>query len=250
MLTEMNGEPWSPTAQHQDKSPQPRGVYITLERQIKYGGTKGCAACFGDAKIHSLECRTRFQDIVDNEAAQTAAAGASEPNVEAPGQAAGGFAPSSSSGPAPAAGRPAPEDANMEAAELGRTADELCEEDTSAKRQKLMAGMPILHETDVDDNMDAHKLVDVAAMPDDQGKWTQRVIDWDKKYYGAKRGSVERACEHREAGGGGAHPAAGGPSSESGDESGSMMRKRRWRTRMRSGADWLQHRKTRTPARM
>ena len=66
--------------------------------------------------------------------------------------------------------------------------------------------MPILHETDVDVNMDAHKLVVLAAMPDDQGQWTQRVIDWDKMYYGAKsgnpavptesvRGLVERACE-------------------------------------------------------
>ena len=62
--------------------------------------------------------------------------------------------------------------------------------DTSAKRQKLMAGVPILHETDVDVNMDAHKLVVLAAMPDDQGKWTQRVIDWDKKYYGAKSGTL------------------------------------------------------------
>ena len=194
MLTEMNGEPWNPTAHHQDKPPQVRGVYITLERQIKYGGTKGSAACFGNAKVHSLECRARFQDIVDNEAAQTAAAGASEPNVEMQGQAVGGSAPSSSSGPA---GRPAPEDANMEAAESSagqptssvvRTLE--AEDDTSAKRQRLMAGMPILHETNVEVNMDAHKLVVLAAMPDDQGKWTQRVIDWDKKYYGAKSGTL------------------------------------------------------------
>ena len=53
MLTDMNGEPWNPTGHHQDRPPQVRGVYITLERQIKYGCTKGCAACFGDAKdIH------------------------------------------------------------------------------------------------------------------------------------------------------------------------------------------------------
>ena len=39
-------------------------------------------------------------------------------------------------------------------------------------------------------NTDAHELVVLAAMPDDQGKWTQRVIDWDKKYYGAKSGTL------------------------------------------------------------
>ena len=176
-----------------DKAPQVRGVYITLERQIKHGGTKGCTACFGQAKVHSPECRTRFQYIVDNEAAQTAAPSASEPNVETLGQAAGGPAPSSSSGPAPAAGGPAPEDVSMGAAESS-AAQPTCsvvrtletEDDGSAKCQRLMAGMPILHETDVDVNVDAHKMVVLAAIPDDRGQWTQRVIDWDKKYYGAK----------------------------------------------------------------
>ena len=64
------------------------------------------------------------------------------------------------------------------------------EDDGSAKRQRLMAGMPIVHETDVDVNVDAHKMVVLAAMPDDQGQWTQRVIDWDKKSYGAKSGTL------------------------------------------------------------
>ena len=196
MLTEMNGEPWNPVPP-KDKAPQVRGVYTTLERQIKHGGTKGYSACFGQAKVHSPECRARFQDIVDNEAAQAAAASASEPNVGTPGQAAGGPAPSSSSGPATVAGGPAPEDVNMGAAESSaaqptssavRTLE--AEDDGSAKRQRLMAGMPILHETDVDVNVDAHKLVVLAAMPDDQGQWTQRVIDWDKKYYGAKSGTL------------------------------------------------------------
>ena len=137
-------------------------------------------------KVHWPECRARFQDIVDDEATQTAAASASEPNVEMPEQAAGGSAPSSSGRPVPAAGRPAPEDVNMEAAESSLEA----EDDMSAKRQRLTAGMPMLHETDVDVNMDAHKLVVLAAMPDDQGRWTQRVIDWDKKYYGDKSGNL------------------------------------------------------------
>ena len=134
--------------------------------------------------------------MVDNEAAQTAAASAREPNVEMPEQAAGGSAPSSSSGPALAPGRPALEDVNMGAAESSaaqptssavRTLE--TEDDGSAKLQRLMAGMPILHETDVDVNVDAHKMVVLAAMPNDQGQWTQRVIDLDKKYYGAKSGT-------------------------------------------------------------
>ena len=64
------------------------------------------------------------------------------------------------------------------------------EDDASAKRQRLMAGMPIMHETDVDVNVDVHMMVVLAAIPDGRGQWTQRVIDWDKKYYGAKSGTL------------------------------------------------------------
>ena len=56
MLTEMNGEPWK-LVPPKDRAPQVRGVFITLERQIKNSGTKGCTACFGQAKVHSPECR-------------------------------------------------------------------------------------------------------------------------------------------------------------------------------------------------
>ena len=74
------------------------------------------------------------------------------------------------------------------------------EDDASAKRQRLMAGMPTVHETDVDVHVDAHKMVVLAAMPDDHEQWTQRVIDWDKKYHGAKSGTLldtEKAYEGR-----------------------------------------------------
>ena len=129
---------------------------------------------------------------------QTAAASASKTQKETPGQAAGGPAPTPSSGPAPAKGGPAPEDVNMEEAAESSAAQPTssvvrmleAEDDASSKRQRLMAGMPILHETDVDVNVDAHKMVVLAAMPDDHEQWTQRVIDWDKKYYGAKSGTL------------------------------------------------------------
>ena len=127
---------------------------------------------------------------MDIEGAQTAAVIASELSVETPGLAAGCSAPISSS-------RAAPEDVSMEAAEssaahpmssLVRTLE--AEDDAIAKRQKLVAGMPILHETEVDVNVDAHKMVVLAVMPDEQGQWTPRVIDWDRKYYGAKSGTL------------------------------------------------------------
>ena len=265
MLTEMNGDPWNPTPQPRDKPPQALGVYITLERQFKCGGAKGLCGIFGQSKVHSLECRARFQEIADNEAAQAAAASASEPSVETPGQAAGGPAPSPNSGHSGGfcGVDQRPEDVNMGASESSaaqptssvvRTLEN--EDDASAKRQRLIAGMPILHEIDVEINVGAHKMVVLAAMPDDQEQWTQRVIDWDKKYYGAKSGTLldtQKVCEgrlrervqtlrswkwrnpfscrmpeHRVW--------------RSFTENGWMMREGRRRTRMRSGTDWLRHR--------
>ena len=54
--------------------------------------------------------------------------------------------------------------------------------------------MPILHDTGVDVKVDARKMVVLAAMPDDQGQWTQRVIDWDNEYYGVELCSTHRKC--------------------------------------------------------
>ena len=62
---------------------------------------------------------------------------------------------------------------------------------SSAKRQKvLQAGLPTLHESDVDVDVDACKTIVLAAMPDDREQWTRRVVDWDKKYCGAKSGNL------------------------------------------------------------
>ena len=95
--------------------------------------------------------------------------------------------------------RPAPEDAHIEAAKSSaaqptssvvRTLE--AEDDTSAKRWRLMAGLPTLHQTDENFNVDVHKMVVVAAMPDDKVEWTQRVIDWD-----IQRSQVWKPARHR-----------------------------------------------------
>ena len=41
-----------------------RNEYITLERIIKYGATKGCKACTFDSKTHTPVCRARFNALV------------------------------------------------------------------------------------------------------------------------------------------------------------------------------------------
>ena len=38
--------------------------------------------------------------------------------------------------------------------------------------------------------MDAHKIIVLAAMVDDREQWSQQVVEWDKKCYGTKSGSL------------------------------------------------------------
>ena len=44
-----------------------RGVYITVERIIRFGETPGCKACRGKAVKHTDECRERFASLVSAE---------------------------------------------------------------------------------------------------------------------------------------------------------------------------------------
>ena len=51
VLNEMIGEFWN-TSPRQEEKPQIQcGVYITLKRQITYGGQKGCMACCRHAGV-------------------------------------------------------------------------------------------------------------------------------------------------------------------------------------------------------
>ena len=75
------GTPWDPEPRREAR-PSPRGVYITLDRQIEHGGTPGCPACFGEARTHSAACRTRFEELLRK--ARTADAASAEP-ADAPG---------------------------------------------------------------------------------------------------------------------------------------------------------------------
>ena len=81
----------------------------------------------GMRKCVHQNAEARFQDIVDNDAAQTGVASSAAANAETSRQAAGGSAPSSSSGPALAAGGDAPEDCQhrCDFRMLSITADEL-----------------------------------------------------------------------------------------------------------------------------
>ncbi|CAK0820598.1 unnamed protein product, partial [Prorocentrum cordatum] len=172
LLEAMAGEPWGPKAGVSlEKAPMPRGVYITLDRQIKYGGTKGCPACFGDAKIHSAECRARFQDLVDRDAAARA-------------QPAGSTAAAESVSAARGDGRPAvaePQDEPM-----GEVAEDL---PGARKRQKILAGLPTLHDQEPQAEEMLETLPLLAALPDD-AEWQEQLLDWERDYYGTKSGKL------------------------------------------------------------
>ena len=102
-VNNMIGTPWQPRGQPERTPlapgqplpasrlegvvPQPRGVYITRERQIKYGRTKGCPGCetaCGEApKKHSPECRARFEKLLAEEPAPGPRASEGEQPAEA-----------------------------------------------------------------------------------------------------------------------------------------------------------------------
>ncbi len=56
---------WNPRPPSDPKPGRPCGVYITLDRQIKYG--PGYAACFRHAKQYTPELRERFEDLMAEE---------------------------------------------------------------------------------------------------------------------------------------------------------------------------------------
>ena len=91
--------------------PQARGVYITLDRQIRRGGTEG-PGCFGQAKIHSAECRARFEKFLAQE--RYASGSAERPAAEE----AQTSSPSTCAADAPRAGTLAPDVPRMRAAPL------------------------------------------------------------------------------------------------------------------------------------
>ena len=177
-LEAYQGMPWDPqpaAARGAAGAGAPRGVYITLDRQVEHGGTPGCPACFGHAKVHSAECRERFGKILRPQAEEAAASGGPETQ-----QAAGGLAPQQASGApssTPGAGSPADRSMPMETeagavvggarrpreesgtgASSSSSGAQLVPVDAAAgspaggeqpyKKSKIVAGLPTLHEPD------------------------------------------------------------------------------------------------------
>ena len=69
-LNEMIGDPWNTSPRQEDEPRINCGVYVTLERKIRYGDQKGCMACCRHAGANPRDLRTRSQDTVNNEVVQ------------------------------------------------------------------------------------------------------------------------------------------------------------------------------------
>eukprot|EP00435_Cladocopium_sp_Y103_P064106 s119_g25.t1 len=50
--------------------PKARGVYITVDRILKFKETPGCKGCIGESTKHNEECRARFAKLVEEEKAE------------------------------------------------------------------------------------------------------------------------------------------------------------------------------------
>ena len=176
VLNEMIGDPWNPAPQPKDKPALVRATLWNVKSTIKtrkvVRHASGKRKCFHQnaehdsrklwtMKLHRQQLRAQLTPMSRHQNRQRVASR----QVQA-----------------------ASEDDNMEVLAEGSALE--AEDDASAKRQKVLTGMPILHESDVDVNVDAHKMLVMAAMPDDREQWSQRVVGWDKKYYEAKSGNL------------------------------------------------------------
>ena len=176
VLNEMIGDSWKTSSRQEKKKLQMHsGVYIALKRQIRYGDQKGC-----NAGVYSQELRTRLQNTVDNEVAQSGKAS----SIDSPGQTSLSFssgpAPSSSSGTPPAAGRLAPEVGNVVAGTVAESSttqpktrstirETETEDQSNTKRQRRLASRADQYGADV--NMGMSTTIVMAADPEVRDGW-------------------------------------------------------------------------------
>ena len=83
ILDSFKGVPWQPKGDGVEMRKEPteggkRGVYITVDRQVRHGSTKGCPGCevsYGEnPKPHNAECRARFAKLLGRDAGSPAPA--------------------------------------------------------------------------------------------------------------------------------------------------------------------------------
>ena len=198
LLTELNGEPWNTPPRQEEKPQVQDGLCIALIRQIKCGGQKGCMACCRHAGANPRDLRTRLQETVNNEVAQTNRQSKfkrlTRTNIAQFGQY--GTMQSSSSGTAMAAGGSAPEDSNVVVAAVAESAMTLSTTSSTVRevatgnhlnnteRQRVLASESDRNGTIAD--VDTCRVIDLTTDPENCDALTQQVVDWNKNCCGAK----------------------------------------------------------------
>ena len=195
-LTEMNGELWNTSPRQEEKLQIKDRECIALKHLIKCGGQKGSMTCCEHAGSNLRDLKARTQDIVDNEVVQTDSQRKFERLTKKPiKQFEQGIMQSSTGGTAMAAGRPAPEDSQMLMAAVAESAttqsttrsrirEVETEDQSNIECQKVLASRSDWHETIAD--MDTCGAFVLTTDPEDCHKWTQQVVDRNKKCCGAK----------------------------------------------------------------
>ena len=195
-LTEMNGEPRNTLPRQEEKLQIKDRECIALKHLIKCGGQRRSMTCFEHAGSNLRDLKARTQDIVDNEVVQTKNQRKFECLTKKPTEEfEQGIMQSSNGGTAMAAGRPAPKDSQMTLAAVAESATTQSttssrirvletEDQFNTECHKVLAGMFDRHETIAD--MDTCGAIVLTTDPEDCHKWTQQVVDRNKKCCGAK----------------------------------------------------------------
>ena len=78
-MDSFKGVPWQLKGEGVEMRKETRGVYITVDRQVRHGSAKGCPGCevsYGEnPKPHNAECRARFEKLLGREAGRPSGRG-------------------------------------------------------------------------------------------------------------------------------------------------------------------------------
>eukprot|EP00959_Pyramimonas_sp_CCMP1952_P065371 1364614-Pyramimonas_sp.AAC.1 len=69
---------------------------------------------------------------------------------------------------------------------MGEVAEDL---PGARKRQKILAGLPTLHDQEPEAEEMLETLPLLAALPED-AEWQEQLLDWERDYYGTKSGKL------------------------------------------------------------
>ena len=207
LLTEMNGEPRNTLPRQEEKLQIKDRECIALKHLIKCGGQKESMACCEHAGSNLRDLKARTQDIVDSEVVQSDNQRKFERLTKKPTeQFEQGTVRSSTGDGCPTRVYTEPSLCQMTLAAVAESATTESKTSSGIREMEtedqfniechiLLAGIFDRHGTIVD--MDTCGAIVLTIDPEDRNGWTQQVMDWHKKYCGAKSGHLGHLIEQQ-----------------------------------------------------